>query len=79
LSVELWCADLRTAGPALREVERHTPRLSDSEGPVIVTRDLRVGDGFFAALALGPAQMGRVLPEILWLSTSIDGLRKLLA
>jgi len=29
--LELWCADLRTVGPALREAERRTPRLSDWE------------------------------------------------
>jgi 4'-phosphopantetheinyl transferase len=42
----------------------------------IETRDLRLGDGLFAAVALAPPQP---VPDVSWLPASIDGLDKLLA
>jgi 4'-phosphopantetheinyl transferase len=59
-----------------RDVVLQRVEAARTEAPVIVTRDVRLGEGLFAALALGPEQD---LPDIRWLPTSIDGLRKLLA
>lgn len=52
-----------------------------SKAPVTVARDLVLGEGLFAAVAVGDEQMGsaQTVPEIVWLPTSIDGLHKLLS
>jgi 4'-phosphopantetheinyl transferase len=56
-----------------------------SQAPAMVARDLALGEGLYAAVALGPEQMGPeqmapapAVPKIVWLPTSIDGLHKLL-
>ncbi len=47
-----------------------------AEMPGVAVCDLRLGEGLFAALALGPAQ---VLPEIAWLPQTVGGLERLVA
>jgi 4'-phosphopantetheinyl transferase len=63
------------AGDVARDVVLQRVEEVRSEAPETVAHDLRLGEGLFAAVALGPE---RTVPEIVWLPTSIDGLRKLL-
>jgi 4'-phosphopantetheinyl transferase len=63
------------AGDVARDVVLQRVEAERAEAPATVARDLRLGEGLFAAVALAPEP---TVPEIAWLPTSIDSLHKLL-